>query len=67
MIQITKKLNGLFEIWDDIGTENGWIIKEQNNGSWALWDNCEFDDMEPFKIYANHELDEAIAQGKKWT
>lgn len=53
-------------IWDDVLEENGWIIRRTLTGEWALWENMEFEDKPPFKIYPNHALDEAIAQGKKW-
>ena len=59
--------NGLAIIWDDTLEENGWIIKQTKDHDWALWDNLEFDDKEPFRTYRNHELPIAILQGQKWT
>lgn len=66
MIRVEVK-DGLAVIWNDVIEETGWIIKETKNHEWELWDNLEFDDKPSFKIYRNHELNEAISQGQKWT
>lgn len=62
---------GLSEIWDETVEENGWIIVEQPDHTWALYDNSEAyvsnPDDKPYKIYANHELGDAIKQAQRWT
>jgi hypothetical protein len=70
-IRIDKNENGLSEICDETLEENGWVIVEQPDHTWALYDNVEWyildPDKKPLKIYANHELGDAIQQGQKWT
>lgn len=71
MIRIDCKENGLHDIVDDVLEENGWIIVETKDHSWALYENVERHIMEPhkepFKIYSNHQLGDAIIQAQKWT
>jgi len=70
-IRIDKNENGLSEIWDEVLEENGWIIVEQPDHTWALYDNSEWyilnENKQPFKIYANYELGDAIKQAQKWS
>ena len=70
MIRI-HETDGLHEIIDDVIEENGWIIIEQKDGTWALYENSEWQILEPhkppFKVYSNHELGDAILQAQKWT
>jgi hypothetical protein len=71
MIRIEIGENGRHNIVDDVLEENGWIIVEMEDHSWALYENLEWYTQEigrnPFKYYANHELGDAIKQAQQWT
>lgn len=70
-IKIKVNEDGLHHIVDDTLEENGWIIVEMKDHTWELYENVEWfilnPDKKPFKVYANHELGDAIKQGQLWT
>lgn len=68
MIKVRINETGLAELWDSVLEENGWVILERSNHEWALYENGEhMEEPRPFKVYPNHELGNAINQGRLWT
>jgi hypothetical protein len=66
MIRGDKDKDGLLHIWNSTVEENGWIILERADHTWALYENMEFMGRKPV-IYMNHQLGEAIVVALMWS